>query len=147
MAFINRCFVNNFCRWCSIFVAALLLGSCSSTENVSKAEGQIPHFRQLMTERQFAQIYAETSDDFKKVTTAKDFIDLLAAVDRKLGAVKDTTKNGWNLNYYPSGTFVTLRFKTQFERGSGEETFTYRVGDGKALLVGYHITSNGLIAN
>ena len=147
MAFINGYPANTFCRWCSIFIAALLLGGCSSTENVSKAEGQIPHFRQLMTERQFEQIYVETADDCKKATTEKDFVGLLTAVDLKLGAVKSVTKNGWNLNYYPSGTFVTLGFKTQFERGSGDETFTYRVADGRALLAGYHITSNGLITN
>ena len=120
MAFINPYLV--LCGWFSIFVAALLLCSCSSTENLSKADGQIPHLRQLMTERQFEQLYVETADDLKKVTTQKDFVALLAAVDLKLGAVKNTTKNGWNVNFHSSGTFVTLGFKTQFKRGSGEET-------------------------
>jgi hypothetical protein len=100
-----------------------------------------------MSAQQFDQIYTETSDEFKKATTAQEFVDLLSAVDRKLGSVKRTTKNAWNVNFHSSGTFVTLGFKTQFERGAGDETFTYRLADGNALLVGYHITSNALITN
>jgi hypothetical protein len=74
-------------------------------------------------------------------------VALLAAVDRKLGAVKDAEKNGWNVNFQTSGTFVTLGFKTQFEHGRGVETFVYRIADGRALLAGYHINSNALITN
>jgi len=83
----------------------------------------------------------------KKVTTKQDFVDLLAVVERKLGAVKETTKNGWNVNFQPSGTFVVLGFKTQFEKGTGEETFTYRISNRDALRVGYRINSNALITN
>jgi len=68
-------------------------------------------------------------------------------VEGKLGGVKETTKNGWNVNFQPSGTFVVLGFKTQFEKGVGEETFTYRISDRDALLVGYRINSNTLITN
>jgi hypothetical protein len=42
---------------------------------------------------------------------------------------------------------VTLRFRTEFEKGTGDETFVYRVSGGKALLSGYHINSNDLLAN
>jgi hypothetical protein len=68
--------------------AALLLSGCSSSQNISKAEAQIPHFRQLMAAREFDQIYRETSEECKKATTKQDFVALLAAVNRKLGAVK-----------------------------------------------------------
>ena len=74
-------------------------------------------------------------------------VDLLAAVDQKLGAVKGAEKNRWNVNFQTPGTFVTLGFKTQFERGNGAETFVYRISDGTALLAAYHINSNALITN
>jgi hypothetical protein len=100
-----------------------------------------------MAAQQFDQIYTETGDELKKATTKQDFVNLLGAVEGKLGGVKETTKNGWNVNFQPSGTFVVLGFKTQFEKGAGEETFTYRISDRDALLVGYRINSNTLITN
>jgi hypothetical protein len=36
---------------------------------------------------------------------------------------------------------------TQFERGTGAETFVYRITSGKALLAGYNINSTELIIN
>ena len=100
-----------------------------------------------MTAQQYSQIYSEASDDLKKTAAEQDMVGLLTAIDRKLGAVKGANKNGWNANYSTSGTSVTLKFNTQFERGTGEETFVYRIAGGKARLAGYNITSNALVMN
>lgn len=56
-------------------------------------------------------------------------------MNNKLGSVKKAEKNGWNVNFHTSGTFVTLGFKTEFEKGSGAERFVFRVADGRAALV------------
>ena len=111
------------------------------------AQSEIERFRQLMTAQQFSQIYSDASDELKKTTGEQDMARLLTAIDRKLGPVKNAEKNGWNVNYNTSGTSVTLKFNTQFERGTGAETFVYRIAGGKALLAGYNITSNALITN
>jgi hypothetical protein len=128
-------------------IAAVLLGGCSSGKDAALAGAQIPGFRQLMAEQKFEEIYDAAADDLKRATTRQDMVALLAAVDRKLGPVKSTQQVKWNVNFRTSGTFVTLGFKTQFERGDGNETFVYRVEDDKALLAGYHINSNALITN
>jgi hypothetical protein len=133
-------------RWLAVLLAALL-GACSSGQDLSLAEQDVAHFREMMAAQQFDQIYAGAADEFKKTTTRENFTRLLAAVDRKLGAVKTADKNGWNVNFNTSGTSVTLRYKTQFERGSGDEAFFYRITGGKALLAGYNINSNELITN
>jgi len=111
-------------------LAAFLLSSCSSGKDVTLAEAQIPRFRQLMAAQKFEVIYGEAGEDLKQATTQQDLVALLAAVDRKLGAVKNTEKNGWNVNFHTSGTFVTLVFKTQFAHGAGDETFVYRISGG-----------------
>lgn len=136
-----------FSRLAWMLTAVLLVGACSSAEDIAAAEGQISHFRQMMAAQQFGRIYADAGEELRKATTEQEMVSLLAAVDRKLGTVKSAEKNGWNLNYQTSGTFVTLKYKTQFERGSGVETFVYRMADRRALLTGYHINSNQLIAN
>jgi hypothetical protein len=100
-----------------------------------------------MAAQQFDQIYSEAADDLKKTTTDQAMTRLLSAVERKLGAVKSASRNAWSVNFNASGTSVTLKYKTAFEHGSGEETFAFRISGGKALLAGYHINSNELITN
>ena len=130
-----------------LLLAAVLLDGCSSSRDVALAEAQIPRFRQQMEAQKFEEIYGEAAEHLKRATSQQDMVALLAAADRKLGPVKNTEKNGWNVNFHTSGTFVTLRFKTQFEHGGGDETFVYRISDDKALLAGCHINSNALITS
>jgi hypothetical protein len=139
--------MNNVGRLCGLLVAAVLVAGCSSGQDLALAEAGITRFRELMAAQQFGQIYSEAAADLKKATTEPELTRLLAAIDRKLGAVKGAEKNGWSLNYNPSGTSVTLKLKTQFERGTGAETFVYRITSGKALLAGYNINSTELITN
>jgi hypothetical protein len=139
--------IKNCHRCITFLVAALLVAACSSGQDLDLARAQVAHFRELMAAQKFDRIYSEASDELKKTAGEQNMVRLLAAIDRKLGAVKNAAANGWNVNYAPSGTTVTLKFKTQFERGSGEESFVYRITGGKALLAGYHINSNELITN
>jgi len=124
-----------------------LLTACSATQDVNMAQEATEHFHEMMSAGQFEQIYAQSDDSFKKAYTAEDLTRLLSAVAGKLGVVKTSGSDGWNVVYTPSGTSITLRYTTQFEHGTGAETFLYRVADGRALLAGYHIDSNALITN
>jgi hypothetical protein len=143
----TRCPKRRFRRWSVVLIAAFLVAGCSSGKDFDLAQAQVAHFRELMAAQKFDQIYSEASDELKKTTTDQAMARLLGAVDRKLGGVKSAKQNAWNVNYAPSATSVTIKFKTQFERGAGEETFVYRIAGGKALLAGYHINSNELITN
>lgn len=124
-----------------------LASGCSSAEDVELARAEIPRFRQQLAARQFEHIYAAAGDDLKNGTTQADWVALLAAVDRKLGAVRNSHEAGWNVSVQTSGRLVSLGAQTQFERGNGVETFVYRVSNGKAVLAGYHINSNALITD
>jgi hypothetical protein len=138
--------MTNFRQLCGLLIAAFLVTGCSG-QDLSLAQAEIERFRQLMAAQQFGQIYSEASDELKKTGGEQDLARLLAAIDRKLGPVKNAEKNGWNVNYATSGTSVTLKFNTQFERGTGAETFVYRIAGGKAQLAGYNITSSALLTN
>jgi hypothetical protein len=98
-----------------------------------------------MAAHQYSQIYDESSNDLKNATPKQDLIKLLTAVDRKLGPIQSTARTTWNAYHSTSGSFVSLVFKSQFENGVGDETFTYRLGNGTPVLAGYHITSNTLV--
>jgi hypothetical protein len=139
--------MTSFRQLCGLLIAAFLATGCSSGQDLNLAQAEIERFRQLMAAQQFGQIYSEASDELKKTAKEQDMVGLLSAIDRKLGPVKNAEKNGWNVNYATSGTSATLKFNTQFERGTGAETFVYRIAGGKAQLAGYNITSNALITN
>jgi hypothetical protein len=130
-----------------IVLFAALLAACSSGQDLTLAEGEVAHFRQQMAAQQFLEIYSQASDDLKKTTAEDKMTRLLSAVDRKLGAVKSSERTSWGVNFNTSGTTATLKFKTTFERGTGDETFVYRIVGGKAVLAGYHINSDDLITN
>ena len=131
----------------AILLTGLQLAACSATQDINVAQEAIVHFHEMMSAGQFEQIYAQSDDSLKKAATTEDLTRLLSAVNRKLGAVKNSESNGWNINFTPSGRSITLRYKTQFEHGTGAETFFYRFPDGKVLLAGYNINSNELITN
>jgi len=100
-----------------------------------------------MDAQQFAMVYANGSNELRKSTSETEMTKILGALNTKLGKVKSAEKSGWHVNFHTSGTFVTLGFKTQFEKGSGTEQFVFRVSDGKAQLVSYNVNSPALLVN
>jgi hypothetical protein len=131
--------------WPVIVLAGLV--ACSSGEHMAAAEQGVAEFRQLMQSGQFAQVYASGSDEFRKSASEAEMVRILGALHNKLGSVKKAQKNGWNVNFHTSGTFVTLGFKTEFEKGSGAESFVFRVAHGRAALVTYNVNSPVLLTN
>jgi hypothetical protein len=134
-------------KWRSLGLLVLLAAACSSVQDIAAAEKAVERFRELMSKGQFAQIYAEAGDDFRKGVNEQEFSKFLAAIKRKLGQVKKAERVGWNVNFHTAGTFVTLGFKTEFEKGSGAEQFVFHVKNGVASLVRYNINSPALVIN
>lgn len=134
-------------RFFAVATVVLLLLSCSSKEHIEAVQAAVSHFRELMAAKKFDQIYAEASDNLKQAATADDLTKLLAAIDRKLGAVKSSQEKSWSIRYGTGGTVVAYGVQTEYERGSAFETFNFLIKDGKAILAGYNIRSKELILN
>src|SRR5262245_48524795 len=100
-------------------VVLICLTACSASQDIDTATAAVAQFRELMTAHKFDQIYSDGADELRKSTTEQNLTRLLDAVDRKLGTVKSAQSNGWTVNYNTSGTSVTMKFKTQFEKGTG----------------------------
>jgi hypothetical protein len=123
------------------------LAACSSGEHLESAERAVAEFRELMSGRQFAQVYAGASEELRNASTEANLVRILDALHSKLGRTSLAEKSGWNVNFHSSGTFVSLGFKTQFEKGAGVEQFVFRISDGKARLVSYNVNSPALLLN
>jgi len=128
-----------------ILAAILFASSCASPADTAVAERQVIQFHQQFDAASYADIYEQSAPEFKAATTADKFVALLEAVHRKLGATKSSEKQNWLVNFYTSGTFVTLTYKTTFAEGDGIEKFVYKKEDNEAKLIGYNINSNVLI--
>jgi hypothetical protein len=130
-----------------LVVTALMaaLCGCSMSADTTTAEQAVPKFHEQLDAGRFDEIWDQSADELKKVTQHQEFVDLLAAVHRKLGNTKSADRTGWNVNYQISGSFVTLGYKTVFAEGDAQEQFVFRLKDKTAQLVGYHINSMALI--
>lgn len=132
-------------QFASVGVIAAVLGACSMAQDAAQAEGAVQQFHQQLDAGQSAAIYAAAGDELKKVSSEQEFVPLLDAVHRKLGAFKSAAQNGWRVNYQTAGKFVTLDYKSTYAGGEASEEFVYRLAEHGPMLVGYHVNSNALI--
>ena len=130
-----------------VWLSPLLLAGCSASANIDAAKAGVQRFHDMLNASQFQAVY-DQSDAAMQAASSKDrLIQFLSAVHRKLGAAGKSTLQNWNVNYTPTGQFVTLTYQTTFASGPGDENFIYKIDGGAAKLVGYHINSDALITN
>jgi hypothetical protein len=127
--------------------AALTLLSCSAGEHMAAANAGVQKFREQAAKAQFAEIYNQSEPEMKKAAKAEELAKLLKTIAARLGAHQSSNQVGWHVNVGTGGTIVTLAYESTFEKGKGQEEFVFRIEDGVAHLVGYHINSNDLVTN
>ena len=126
----------------------VLLASTSScniaqhvTQRFDEATAAVERFHQRLDSEQYAAIYMDTNDTFRKATSEAEFTQLLSAIHRKLGATQSKQSAGWNVKT----TSTTVVYRTKFAEGDATEQFRWRMDEGKAWLEYYNINSNALI--
>lgn len=133
----------------SIFIplaaVAIIAGCGNMLTGKAEAEKAIPIFHTLLDQEKYAEIYSAADVGFTKAISQEKWTQILEAVHRKLGKVKSAETGTWNMKTWNTKTYVTISQETVFENGTGTETFTYIIRDGKALLQSYNINSTDLI--
>lgn len=69
----------------------------------------------------------------------------MTAIHNKLGAVLQSSRQGFFVNYNTSGSNIRLTYATKFSSGDAQEEFLWSKSGDNFLLLGYHINSNALI--
>lgn len=129
-----------------IAMTAFLLSGCGNMmKGTQLANAQIVIFHQQFNAQDFKTIISSADAVMFQTTFKTDITKLLTAIHKKLGKVTASNNEGWNVNTFNFVTTVELRQNTTFERGKGEESFAFRIKDGKAYLAGYYIDSPDLI--
>jgi hypothetical protein len=124
----------------------ILTISCSSMmKGKELAEPAVENFHAQFNAEKYSDIYKAADEEFKKSVTEKEFIELLAAINRKLGTVNKSDSAGWRVNTTTAGTFASVSYNIEFRDGKGTESFVFRITDDKALLYNYNVNSPLLI--
>lgn len=131
-----------------VCATCLMISACgSAAKNVESAKQGVEQFHSQLDSEQYAAIYAASDDKFQKATTESDFVKLMQAVHRKLGNIQQSSLRNTGVAWFAGqGATVTLVYDTSFAKGSGAEQFVWHVSDNRAVLYGYHINSNDLVA-
>jgi hypothetical protein len=128
-----------------LLVLVASTSSCNIAQHVTQqfndATAAVERFHQRLDSEQYAAIYLDTDDTFRKATSEKEFTQFLSAIHRKLGPTQSKQSAGWNV----TTTSTTVVYRTKFAEGEATEQFRWRMDNGKAWLVYYNINSNALI--
>lgn len=123
----------------------LVLTACDPGKDGDAVDKEVVRFHQAFDESRYDQIYDEAAPVFQQTKPKADLIHFIDVVHQKLGAVKSSSRSGWRDNVNTDGHTYVTAYATVFEKGSGTETFTYLIVDGRPKLVGYNINSDALV--
>lgn len=126
-------------------IAALALAGCSMGQDISAGGAAVDRFHSQLNAGQFEAIDAAAGPEIKAAPGG--FAPILAQAHAKLGNVKSSNRTGFNDRYDNGDHRLEMVYDTKFDKGDGTEQFVYRFVSGKAVLIGYHVNSNALLAN
>lgn len=128
-----------------ILLSIVFLGGCNPLKSTAEAEKAAVLFHTLYDDEDYDKIFDTAHADFKSAQPKVDTINFLKSVREQLGTIKTTNRTGWKANSFNLKTNVVLTYETEYQNGRGVETFTYRIANGGATLLGWHITSNDVV--
>src|SRR5437868_15344789 len=91
-----------------VLFAAVTCGCGNMFKGKQAAERSVLGFHQLYDEGKYADIYAASDGRFKNASTEKNFLELMAAVKRKLGKVTESASGGFRVQTFNFTTTVVL---------------------------------------
>jgi hypothetical protein len=123
----------------------MLVAGCGSKHDIATAEAAVTQFHVQLDAGNFDQIYAQSDAAMKNASSQEKFVALLDAIHRKLGVVKNATRQSFFMNYGTSGKTLRLTYATQYDADNATEEFIFRVNGNDVSLAGYHINSEALV--
>ena len=121
-------------------LAAFLCGCGNISHNTGAAQTEVTTFHNRLNAKDFPAIISAADPTMFSATSKSDTTDFLKVVNKKLGKVTGSRTTRWNVQTFNGQTTVVLVQDTKFEKGSGTETFTVRMNNGKAQLLGYNVS-------
>jgi len=128
----------------AVVLALGAAAGCSKTGvSIQAADVATQDFRQRCERKEFGQLYAGASPEFRAGASEALFVELMKNISQRLGSWQSARSLG-NTKVSGEGDKVVFQFKSQFSKGEATENFVWRNQGGKPILVGYHINSRTL---
>jgi Protein of unknown function (DUF4019) len=128
-----------------ILLVALLNLGCGTQKDLVNTDAAVSKFHAQLDAGNFTQIYADSDQAMKDAASQQKFVDLLSAIHRKLGAVKNANRQGFFVHWGTSGKTIRVNYATQFDADNAAEEFVFLASGDDIRLVGYHINSDALV--
>ena len=103
------------------------------------ASAAVERFHAQLNRNDYETIYADAAAEFRSAGSRADGIKFFETLHGRLGDVRKSHIAGFHV--YAStnkGTFVDVVYETEFSQGTAQESFIWRVRDGKTFLYRYH---------
>ncbi len=136
----------------SLFFLILTLTACQQNAERGRVPAEVQEVvarvgEQIGQER-YEQVYAESSDLWKKDISLEQSNQVFKTLREKLGRVETRMLHEATEQQNSGGTLkghvFILRYQTRFERGEAMETFTLIEDNGRWLLARYLVNSTAL---
>jgi hypothetical protein len=128
-----------------VLAAALMLGACNPVAQLNSGEEKVEQFQQVYSVGDYDALYAMTAPLFRETTSREDFQELVDMLQLRLGDVQSSTREGFNVNTNPQGTFTTVNMQTTFDQGAGMETYVFHGSGEDMRLAGWNVNSDRLV--
>ena len=103
----------------------------------------VAEFHRLMNAGDFEVIYSQADGAFQQSGKKEEILKFFADLRNKLGNAGASSRSEIELRTGTDGTFVTVSYRTTYERGIAHETFVWRKTIyGGLILVSYQVQSN-----
>ncbi len=124
---------------------SVLLSGCGWVKGTQNASKAVEVFHGQFNDSKFKEIYEASTPGFKAAGKEADYYKFMEAIRRKLGAFKSGSRTNVGTNSTLSTTYITLTYKSEFERGAATETFIFVTSGDSAVLQKYNVSSTALV--
>ena len=119
----------------------LALAGCSIGADLPAAERGAETLHKQLNDGKCADIRKTAAPEFRQMSTEATWLSLCNQLDRGLGKVELSKQIGWQDQMVNGDHRISVVYESAFEKGPGREEFLFRIQDGKAILLGYHLNS------
>jgi hypothetical protein len=106
------------------------------------SDDAVRHFHSQLDSQKYAEILDESDAAFQSSGSRDDILKFLSGVHSKLGASRSFSRTNIVVNATTSGTFIRVSYKSAFDQGDAQETFTWRKKGEGLTLYNYQVNSN-----
>jgi hypothetical protein len=127
---------------------SMLLSACSFQEDAALADRCVARFHEQLDAEQYHEIYTQSDRALQGAASEADLARLLGSVHGKLGTVKASANQSWNVQHPFTGPVrarVEARYATTFSKANAVESFLVVIEGEQCRLAGYNVNSNAFV--